>query len=54
VLQLVLYGYNRDTAPSDEAGYLAYAKSLPEKQLWEVIKDCEPLTPGAFLVGCWC
>ena len=47
MLQLVLYGYNRDTAPSDDPGSLAYAQSLPQLPRWEVIKDCEPLTPGA-------
>jgi 2-polyprenyl-6-methoxyphenol hydroxylase-like FAD-dependent oxidoreductase len=39
-----LTGWLRNYPPNDEAGFLAYARSLPEPTLYEVIKDAEPLT----------
>lgn len=39
-----LTGWLRNYPPSDEAGFLDYARSLPESSLYEVIKDAEPLT----------
>jgi 2-polyprenyl-6-methoxyphenol hydroxylase-like FAD-dependent oxidoreductase len=34
-----------DYPPSDEDGFLAFARSLPSRRLYEAIKDAEPLTP---------
>ena len=31
--------------PADEAGFLEYARSLPEPSLYEAIKEAEPVTP---------
>ena len=42
-----LTGWLRNYPPNDEAGFLDYARSLPESSLYEVIKDAEPLTPIA-------
>jgi len=33
--------------PADEAGFLEYARNLPEPSLYEAIKEAEPLTPVA-------
>jgi 2-polyprenyl-6-methoxyphenol hydroxylase-like FAD-dependent oxidoreductase len=35
----------RDYPPNDEQGFLDYAKSLPVPDLYEAIKDAEPVTP---------
>jgi 2-polyprenyl-6-methoxyphenol hydroxylase-like FAD-dependent oxidoreductase len=40
-----LAGYGRDHPPTDEEGYLAFARSLRAPLLYEAIKDAEPLTP---------
>lgn len=42
---VTITGYARDYPPQDEAGYLAFARSLPAPDLYEAIKDAEPLTP---------
>ena len=42
-----LTGRLRDYPPNDEAGFLDFARSLPEPTLYQVIKDAEPLTPIA-------
>jgi flavin-dependent dehydrogenase len=39
-----LFGMARDYPPTDEAGFLAFARSLPTRQLYEAIKDTVPLT----------
>jgi 2-polyprenyl-6-methoxyphenol hydroxylase-like FAD-dependent oxidoreductase len=35
---------SRDYPPGDEAGFLAFVQSLPSRQLYEAIKEAEPLT----------
>ncbi|PSB19674.1 2-polyprenyl-6-methoxyphenol hydroxylase-like oxidoreductase [Phormidesmis priestleyi ULC007] len=40
-----LVGGNRDYPPTDEAGFLAFARSLPTPILAEVIEQATPLTP---------
>lgn len=42
---LSLYGYNRDYAPTDEAGFLEFARSLSNPIIYEVIKDAKPISP---------
>ncbi len=37
----------KDYPPDDEEGFLAFAHSLPQPDLYEAIKDAEPLTPIA-------
>lgn len=39
-----LSGWLGDHAPTDPEGFLAFAKSLPRPDIYEVIKDAEPLT----------
>jgi len=41
---VTLGGYLGDRPPTDEAGYLEFARSLPKPEIFEVIKDAEPLT----------
>ncbi len=40
-----LAGRLRDYPPADEAGFLEYARSLPDPSLYEAIKEAEPVTP---------
>jgi 2-polyprenyl-6-methoxyphenol hydroxylase-like FAD-dependent oxidoreductase len=40
-----LSGYGRDYPPTDEAGFLEYARSLRSRVIYDAIKDAEPLTP---------
>ena len=42
-----LAGRLRDHPPADEAGFLEYARSLPDPSLYEAIKEAEPVTPVA-------
>ncbi len=42
---VTLMGWVRDYPPDDEAGFLAFARSLPQPDLFEAIKDAEPLAP---------
>ena len=42
---VTLMGWIRDYPPDDEAGFLAFARSLPQPDLYEAIKDAEPITP---------
>jgi hypothetical protein len=42
---VTLVGYARDYPPTDEDGYLAYARSLRSRVIYEAIKDAEPVTP---------
>jgi 2-polyprenyl-6-methoxyphenol hydroxylase-like FAD-dependent oxidoreductase len=44
---VTLGGYLGDRPPMDEAGYIEFARSLPKPEVFEVIKDAEPLTPLA-------
>ncbi len=37
-------GYLGDRAPTDEKGFLEFAKSMPAREIYEVIKDAEPLS----------
>lgn len=39
-----LSGWLKDYPPTDEAGFLEYARSLPNPALYELIKEAEPLT----------
>lgn len=39
-----LSGWLKDYPPGDEAGFLEYARSLPNPALYELIKEAEPLT----------
>ncbi|GHO99933.1 hypothetical protein KSF_099810 [Reticulibacter mediterranei] len=39
-----LSGWLKDYPPSEEAGFLEYARSLPNPALYELIKEAEPLT----------
>ena len=41
---VTLIGWVRDYPPDDEAGFLAFARSLPQPDLYKAIKDAEPLT----------
>ncbi|MDZ8188389.1 MAG: 2-polyprenyl-6-methoxyphenol hydroxylase-like oxidoreductase [Nostoc sp. ChiSLP02] len=40
---VTLGAYLGDRVPSDEKGFLEFAKSLPAQEIYEVIKDAEPL-----------
>lgn len=44
---VTLFGWSRDYPPDDEADFLAYARSLPMPDLFDAIKEAEPLTPIA-------
>jgi 2-polyprenyl-6-methoxyphenol hydroxylase-like FAD-dependent oxidoreductase len=40
-----LGGGGRDYPPTDDAGFMEFARSLPYPMLYDAIKDAEPLTP---------
>ena len=42
---LTLTGGNRDYPPSDDAGFLEFARSLPVPIIYDAISSAEPLTP---------
>lgn len=42
-----LVGWHQDYAPTDDEGFLEFARSLARPTIYEVIKDAEPLTPIA-------
>lgn len=42
---LSLGGMHGDVPPSDDVGYLAFARSLPSPVIGQVVAHCEPLTP---------
>ncbi len=42
---VTLGGYARSYPPTDDDGFLAYARSLRSRVLYDAIKDAEPLTP---------
>jgi 2-polyprenyl-6-methoxyphenol hydroxylase-like FAD-dependent oxidoreductase len=44
---VTLIGSLRDYPPDDEAGFLEFARSLAQPNLYEAIKDAEPVTPIA-------
>jgi 2-polyprenyl-6-methoxyphenol hydroxylase-like FAD-dependent oxidoreductase len=44
---VTLAGSLRDYPPDDEAGFLEFARSLAQPDLYEAIKDVEPVTPIA-------
>ena len=41
---LTLGGWHGDHAPTDDAGYLAYARSLPSPDIYNIISHAEPLS----------
>jgi 2-polyprenyl-6-methoxyphenol hydroxylase-like FAD-dependent oxidoreductase len=51
IMQVALLGVMGEKAPKDEAGYLAYAASLPDPILYNLIKRCTPLTPVTHYAG---
>jgi 2-polyprenyl-6-methoxyphenol hydroxylase-like FAD-dependent oxidoreductase len=42
---VTLAGAAREYPPTDEAGFLEFARSLPSKRLYDIIKDAEPTSP---------
>ncbi len=42
---VTLVGALRDYPPDDDAGFLEYARSLAQPELYEAIKEAEPITP---------
>ena len=44
---VTLAGYLGDCAPSDLAGFLAYAKTLPSREIYDAIVDAEPIGEAA-------
>jgi 2-polyprenyl-6-methoxyphenol hydroxylase-like FAD-dependent oxidoreductase len=42
---VTLGGWLRDYPPNDDAGFLEYARNLAQPDLYEAIKEAEPLTP---------
>ncbi|BDA41680.1 Putative epoxidase LasC [Coccomyxa sp. Obi] len=43
--QVILTGLAGDHPPTDEEGYLEFARSLPQKDIYEAIKQAEPIGP---------
>ncbi len=48
---VALGGYAEDYPPTDEDGFIAYAKSLPEPDVYEAMKDAQPLGDIAGAAG---
>jgi len=44
---VTLAGWQRDYPPNEDAGFLEYARSLARPDLYEAIKEAEPITPIA-------
>jgi 2-polyprenyl-6-methoxyphenol hydroxylase-like FAD-dependent oxidoreductase len=42
---VTLAGAGRDYPPTDEAGFIAFARSLPQPDLYEAIREAAPLSP---------
>jgi hypothetical protein len=42
---LSLGGYFEDQVPADESGFTEFARSLPKPEIFDVIKNAEPLSP---------
>jgi 2-polyprenyl-6-methoxyphenol hydroxylase-like FAD-dependent oxidoreductase len=40
-----LGGYLNEEVPTDDFGFIEFARSLPKPEIFEVIKDAEPLSP---------
>jgi 2-polyprenyl-6-methoxyphenol hydroxylase-like FAD-dependent oxidoreductase len=40
-----LGGYLGDHPPADESGFVEFARSLPKPEIFEVVRDAEPLSP---------
>ena len=40
-----LGGYLDDEVPTDDSGYIEFARRLPKSEIFDVIKDAEPLSP---------
>jgi 2-polyprenyl-6-methoxyphenol hydroxylase-like FAD-dependent oxidoreductase len=40
-----LGGYLNETVPADDRGFVEFARSLPKPEIFEVVKDAEPLSP---------
>lgn len=38
-------GVNKDYPPTDDAGFLEFARSLPDPLVYDAIKDAEPISP---------
>ena len=43
--QLILTGLKDDHPPTDEEGYLEFARSLPSPEIYDALKQAEPLGP---------
>ncbi|MBZ0296922.1 MAG: hypothetical protein K8L99_30455 [Anaerolineae bacterium] len=44
-LLAILAGSNKDYPPTEEAGFLEFARSLPTQAFYEAIRDAEPISP---------
>jgi hypothetical protein len=42
---VTLSGYLNDEVPTDEPGFIEFARNLPKREIFDVIKDAEPLSP---------
>ncbi len=42
---LSLYGFGRDYPPTDEVGFLEFARTLHSPIIYEVVKDAKPISP---------
>ncbi len=42
---VTLTGVGRDYPPTDEAGFLEFARSIPVTELYDTLKDAKPLSP---------
>ena len=42
---LSLYGFNQDYPPTDEVGFLEFARTLSNRSLYNVVKDAKPVSP---------
>ncbi len=40
-----LIGMAKDYPPTDDAGFLSFLQTLPEKRMYDVLKDAKPLSP---------
>jgi 2-polyprenyl-6-methoxyphenol hydroxylase-like FAD-dependent oxidoreductase len=42
---LSLYGFNQDYPPTDEMGFLEFARTLSNPALYQAVKDAKPVSP---------
>ncbi|NEQ24490.1 MAG: 2-polyprenyl-6-methoxyphenol hydroxylase-like oxidoreductase [Microcoleus sp. SIO2G3] len=42
---LSLYGFNQDYPPTDEVGFLEFARTLSNPALYQTVKDAKPVSP---------